>query len=50
MYLNKDSNCEIQTKSVSGNVTLPNRRNVMGIEPYAELNIETVSGNIRLEK
>lgn len=50
MYLNQESNCEIQTKSVSGNVTLPNRRNVMGIEPYAELNIETVSGNIRLEK
>ncbi len=50
MYLNQDSNCEIQTKSVSGNVTLPNRRNVMGIEPYAELNIETISGNIRLEK
>lgn len=50
MYLNQESNCEIQTKSVSGNVTLPNRRNVMGVEPYAELNIETVSGNIRLEK
>lgn len=50
MYLNQASNCEIQTKSVSGNVTLPNRRNVMGVEPYAELNIETVSGNIRLEK
>ncbi|MCI8352735.1 MAG: DUF4097 domain-containing protein [Clostridia bacterium] len=50
MYLNQESNCEIQTKSVSGNVTLPNRRNVMGIEPYVELNIETVSGNIRLEK
>lgn len=50
MYLNQNSNCEIQTKSVSGNVTLPNRRNVIGVEPYAELNIETVSGNIRLEK
>lgn len=50
MYLNKDSNCEIQTKTVSGNVTLPNRRNVMGEEPYVELDIDTVSGNIRLEK
>lgn len=50
MYLNQESNCEIQTKSVSGNVTLPNRRNVMGVEPYVELDIETVSGNIRLEK
>ena len=43
MYLNQESNCEIQTKTVSGNVTLPNRRNVMGQEPYVELNIETVS-------
>lgn len=50
MYLNKESNCEIQTKSVSGNVTLPNRRNVMGVEPYVELDIDTVSGNIKLEK
>ncbi len=50
MYLNEESNCEIGTKTVSGNVTLPNRRNVMGMEPYVELNIETVSGNIRLEK
>lgn len=50
MYLNQESNCEILTKSVSGNVTLPNRRNIIGVEPYAELDIETVSGNIRLEK
>ncbi|MCI8481875.1 MAG: DUF4097 domain-containing protein [Clostridia bacterium] len=50
MYLNQEANCEIQTKTVSGNVTLPNRRNVMGEEPYEELSIETVSGNIRLEK
>lgn len=50
MYLNQESNCEIQTKTTSGNVTLPNRRNVMGVEPYVELNIQTVSGNIRLEK
>lgn len=50
MYLNQESNCEIGTKTTSGNVTLPNRRNVMGVEPYVELNIQTVSGNIRLEK
>lgn len=50
MYLNQESNCEIGTKTVSGNVTLPNRRNVMGVEPFSELNVETVSGNIRLEK
>lgn len=49
-YINQESNCEIQTKSVSGNVTLPNRRNVVGQEPYVELDIETISGNIRLEK
>lgn len=50
MYVNQESSCEIQTKSVSGDITLPNRRNVMGHEPYVELNIETISGNIRLEK
>lgn len=49
-YLNQESNCEIQTKSVSGNVTLPNKRNVMGHEPYVTLDIETISGNIRLEE
>lgn len=49
-YLNIESNCEIDTETVSGNVTLPNRRNVMGQEPYARLTIKTTSGNIRLEK
>lgn len=37
-------------KSVSGNITLPNRRNVIGAEPYVKLDIDTVSGNIKLEK
>lgn len=50
MYLNQESNCKIKTKSVSGDVTLPNGSNIMGVEPYAELYIETVSGDIRLEK
>lgn len=49
-YLNEESNCEIDTDTVSGNVTLPNRRNVMGKEPYVMLKIKTTSGNIRLEK
>lgn len=49
-YLNAESNCEIDTDTVSGNITLPNRRNVMGQEPYAKLTIKTTSGNIRLEK
>lgn len=50
MYLNEESNCEIFTDTVSGNVTLPNRRNVMGNAPYVELKVKTTSGNIRLEK
>lgn len=50
MYLNQESNCEIQTKTVSGNVTLPNRRNVMGQEPYVELNIETISRKYKIRK
>lgn len=50
VYLNEESNCEIFTDTVSGNITLPNRRNVMGHEPYSDLKIKTVSGNIRLEK
>lgn len=50
MYLNEESNCEIDTDTVSGNITLPSRRNVMGHEPYVELKIKTVSGNIRLGK
>lgn len=49
MYLNEESNCQIQTKSVSGNVTVPNGRNVMGQEPYVDLNIQTTSGNIKIE-
>lgn len=49
-YLNTESNCEIQAESTSGNITLPNRRNVMGVEPYAKLTIKTTSGNIQLEK
>ncbi len=49
-YLNQESNCEIQTKSVSGNITLPNRRNVMGHEPYVELAIETISRQYSIRK
>lgn len=50
MYLNEESNCEIFTDTVSGNTTLPNRRNVIGNAPYVELKVKTTSGNIRLEK
>lgn len=49
MYLNEESNCEIRTKSTSGDVTFPNGRNVMGHEPYVELNIQTTSGDIELK-
>lgn len=50
MYLNKDSNCEIQTHTTSGNIRLPNGRNTIGEEPYSKLKVQTTSGNIRLEK
>lgn len=50
MYLNEESNCQIQTKTVSGNVTFPNGRNVVGQEPYLNLNIQTTSGNIKVEE
>ena len=49
MFLNSENNCEIKAKSTSGNITYPNGRNVMGKEPYVELNVQTTSGNIKLE-
>lgn len=48
IYMNEESNCHIKTKTVSGNINLPNDRNVVGIEPYHVLNLETISGNITI--
>ncbi len=48
MNINSESNCEIRAKSTSGNIDFPNGRNVMGQEPYVELNVQTTSGNIEL--
>lgn len=48
MNINSESNCEIRAKSTSGNINFPNGRNVMGQEPYVELNVQTTSGNIEL--
>ena len=49
MNINSESNCEIRAKSTSGNIDFPNGRNVMGQEPYIELNVQTTSGNIELK-
>ena len=48
MDINDESNCQIKAKSTSGNIEFPNGRNVMGQEPYVELNVQTTSGNIEL--
>lgn len=50
MCIDKEANCQMQAKSVSGDITFPDGRNVIGNEPFIELNIETVSGDIKLEK
>ena len=49
MYINKESNCQIKAKSTSGNIDFPDGRNVMGQEPYIELDVQTTSGNIKLK-
>ncbi len=49
MNMNSESNCEIRAKSTSGNIDFPNGRNVMGQEPYVELNVQTTSGDIELK-
>ena len=49
MYLNGETNCEIKAKSTSGDITFPNGKDVIGKEPYVELNVQTTSGNIKLE-
>lgn len=47
--LNKDSNCKINTNTTSGNIKLPNGINVIGNEPYVDLDLKTTSGNIRID-
>ena len=49
MYINKESNCQIKAKSTSGNINFPEGRNVIGQEPYIELNVQTTSGDIELK-
>lgn len=43
------SDCVINTKTVSGDVDLPNGRNVLGTGNENNIDIETVSGDIELE-
>lgn len=47
--LNKDTNCKINTKTTSGDIKLPNGVNVIGGEPYAELELKTTSGDIHVD-
>ncbi len=47
--LDKDSNCKINTNTTSGDIKLPNGINVIGNEPYAELELKTTSGDIRID-
>ena len=49
IYLNKESNCNINTKTVSGDVNLPDGKNVIGNEPYNILKLNTTSGNINIK-
>ena len=49
IYLDETSNCTIDTKSTSGDVSLPNGRNVVGAESYNKLYIETTSGDIKVK-
>ena len=46
----QDINCQIRTKTVSGKVQLPDDRNVLGNEPYTNLRLESISGNLRVEQ
>lgn len=49
IYLNREANCNIYTKTISGNIKLPNDKNVIGNEPYNILKLETTSGNINIK-
>ncbi len=46
--LDKNSNCIINTKSVSGDTSFPNGKNVIGKEPYNSFEISTTSGDINI--
>lgn len=47
--LDKDSNCKINTNTTSGDIKLPNGINVIGNEPYADFDLRTTSGDIRVD-
>lgn len=50
VYLNKLSNCRINTKTTSGDINLPSGRNVMGVEPLNEFDLSTTSGDIEIKE
>lgn len=49
IYLAQESNCKIKTRTTSGNVKLPDGNSTIGKEPYYNLNIHTISGNIKTQ-
>lgn len=49
IYLDETSSCTIEAKTTSGDTSFPNGRNVIGVEPYNKLYIETTSGDIRVK-
>lgn len=49
IYLNEESNCNINTETAVGNVKLPNGRSIIENEPYNTLKLETTSGDINIK-
>lgn len=48
IYITETSNCKIETKTISGDVRLPNGNTTIGVEPYNNLKIKTTSGDINI--
>ncbi len=46
--INKETNCEIRTKTTSGKVTVPNGSHIVGVAPYKILDLQATSGNIKI--
>lgn len=46
----KDTNYEVITKTISGDVSLPSDSSINGNSPYNKLNIKTTSGDIEIKK
>lgn len=47
--IDKESNCKINAHTTSGDIKFPNGINVIGSEPYADFDLKTTSGDIRVD-